>query len=339
MIRIQGTFADMHLLSSHGLRIRLVGSTAVCVALLLVVAPWTHSPPSHHELGHRVSPRSAGGSTSVTPNRPLTNGTEVTLAEAQSGVDYQFGVPDTPAASSGNLTSVWLDSQSDNAAMVFNNGDVAVMLSRWSYPEDPASWFATIMQQNDATTSLQTVDGNVALVITPNTDYYQSNPAWVEFDLGGVNVNIISLTEDTATLLGVADSLVQGGQTSCSSCAASGYAQTASASLLTRQLAAHRTGMVEGTVRFVRPVPPVGQYRMFPGVVRAFKLSGVVIASEYVHGANRSFSLRLSPGRYLLGAGASENSRRRSKCRAKEIRIRAHHTVRVMLNGGCSYGP
>ncbi len=165
---------------------------------------------------------SSESSVPVTPNQPLTNGKRVSLARAQAGVAFRFAVPDSAAANSGNLTSVWLDRRSDIAAMVFGGGDIAVMMSRWAYKEDPAQRFATFIAQNDATVNLARVDGNVTLVIAPHTDADHSNPAWVEVDLHGVDVNIVSLHESTATLLDVATNMAKQQQTNCATCTAEG---------------------------------------------------------------------------------------------------------------------
>jgi hypothetical protein len=49
--------------------------------------------------------------------------------------------------------------------------------------------------------------GLPTLVIQPRTDYYHANPAWVEFDLKGVNVDIFSTSYSSRQLLAVADTM------------------------------------------------------------------------------------------------------------------------------------
>jgi hypothetical protein len=46
-----------------------------------------------------------------------------------------------------------------------------------------------------------------ALVITPRTDSCGSNPAWVEFEHSGIDINIYSSGYGTGTLPSVANSL------------------------------------------------------------------------------------------------------------------------------------
>ena len=53
------------------------------------------------------------------------------------------------------------------------------------------------------------VGTRVALVVAPHSDAKRSNPAWVEFDQGGVDINVVSATRGVAALLEVARSLAE----------------------------------------------------------------------------------------------------------------------------------
>lgn len=54
---------------------------------------------------------------------------------------------------------------------------------------------------------LDTVNGQVAIVTEPDTDYYKSNPADVRFVLGSVEMNLFSHELTTKDLLSIANSL------------------------------------------------------------------------------------------------------------------------------------
>ena len=72
---------------------------------------------------------------------------------------------------------------------------------------DPAVFLSKLRAGIDAKTAIIQIDGRPTLVITPHTDPNNPNPAYVEFDRQGVEVNIYSNTYGTRTLLGVAQSM------------------------------------------------------------------------------------------------------------------------------------
>ena len=67
--------------------------------------------------------------------------------------------------------------------------------------------FTTFMRENHATARLGSVDGRVALIISPHTDACHENPAWVEFERKGVDINVVSTKHGTAALMTLAESL------------------------------------------------------------------------------------------------------------------------------------
>jgi hypothetical protein len=120
----------------------------------------------------------------------------------------KFSVPesDVSVARPANLTGVWFSRSSRAVALVYGSGDVAVTMARAGY-SNPRANFSTFLRENHATAKLITVDGHVALVISPHSDTAKTNSAWVEFDDRGIDINVISATRGTATLLTVAQSI------------------------------------------------------------------------------------------------------------------------------------
>ena len=71
------------------------------------------------------------------------------------------------------------------------------------------SEFTRFIAQNHVAASIGHVHGHPALVIIPHTDGCGSNPAWVELDRRGIDINVYSSSYPTDTLLAVAASLGQ----------------------------------------------------------------------------------------------------------------------------------
>ena len=63
--------------------------------------------------------------------------------------------------------------------------------------------------EKNAEAAVTQVNGQPALVITPDTDPAKTNPAWVKLDLNGIDVNIFSESYSTDQLLTVAATLAQ----------------------------------------------------------------------------------------------------------------------------------
>lgn len=141
----------------------------------------------------------------LTLRHPIV-GQEMPLAAATALVNFPVPQANVAAASPSNLTEVWVNKAMQQLALVYDDGDVTVVMSPAWY-SDPKREFSDFLSSNNATARLGSVNRNVALVISPHTDMKRSNPAWVEFDLNGVDVNVESATQGTAALLGVARSL------------------------------------------------------------------------------------------------------------------------------------
>jgi hypothetical protein len=96
------------------------------------------------------------------------------------------------------------------AALVFDNGKVEILMHRATYQSDLHYFNAFIAEKhkNRVTAGIGQVNGQPALVITPNTDAYtHSNPAVVIFNRDSVHVGIYSNAYGTDTLLSIAESM------------------------------------------------------------------------------------------------------------------------------------
>ncbi len=122
-------------------------------------------------------------------------------------VSFRIRQPDVPIARSSGLTGVWVDQPNGQVALVYRDG-VTIMMAAASY-HDPRVEFARFLRENHANAMLGLVGRRVALLIAPHSDATRSNPAWVEFDQGGIDINVVSATHGVASLLEVARSLAE----------------------------------------------------------------------------------------------------------------------------------
>ena len=138
---------------------------------------------------------------------PLAGGKQTSVAEAQSIAGFPVLIPDVRAARRSNLSQTWVNSQR-YVAMTFAHGNVTIMFAPAIYTNALRD-FQRFIDQNHVTAAIGYVHRQPALVITPGTDACGSNPAWVEFEHNGIDINIYSSGYGTGTLLSVADSLKQ----------------------------------------------------------------------------------------------------------------------------------
>jgi hypothetical protein len=136
---------------------------------------------------------------------PLFSGTATTPTSAQAVAGFPVLVPHVQQARPEDLTHTWVDDR-HHVALVFAAGKVTIMLARANY-SNALSEFRRFIAQNHAAATIGHVHRQPALVISPRTDGCGSNPAWIEFDHRGIDVNIYSARYGTQTLLSVADSL------------------------------------------------------------------------------------------------------------------------------------
>jgi hypothetical protein len=151
-----------------------------------------------------AEPETVAGVSLARPYGPA--GHRTSLRAAETALGFSVPQPDVRIAGPSNLTAVWIAKPTRQVALVYGSGDVTVMMARAPYT-DPRSEFSRFLRENHAKEQLGSVDGNVALVIWPHSDANRSNPAWVEFDRHGIDVNVVSATRQPRALLAVARSL------------------------------------------------------------------------------------------------------------------------------------
>jgi len=139
--------------------------------------------------------------------QPLPGAVQTTAAGAQAAVGFPVPLPHDPIASRGDLDHAWLVA-GQVIDLVFDGGQVTIIMQRATYT-DPAKWFridfAEIKIPGSAV--LGQVNGQPAIIVRPRMDHDKSNPALVEFYRDGIDINVISTSLRTATLLRIADSM------------------------------------------------------------------------------------------------------------------------------------
>ena len=118
----------------------------------------------------------------VSAATPLANAQQMSVARASSAIGFKVPVPATSIASQGNLTATWARADMRQVALVFDQGKLTIVIQPAVY-QDPSTDYQTFISENSAQASVSHVAGLPVLTITPNTDYYRTNPALVRFDL------------------------------------------------------------------------------------------------------------------------------------------------------------
>jgi hypothetical protein len=136
---------------------------------------------------------------------PIAGGKETTLTHAQSVARFPVLMPDVHAARLSNLSKTWVNDQRW-VVLEFAGGKVTVMQAPANY-SSAIKEFQRFVAHSHVTAAIGHVHRDPALVIEPHTDGCGSNPAWVEFDHNGIDINVYSGSYGTDTLLAVADSL------------------------------------------------------------------------------------------------------------------------------------
>jgi hypothetical protein len=185
--------------------LRRVPLTLALVTVALTCAACGEAAHTATTGGASASTPGGGDVAGLTLRHPIV-GQEMPIAAATALVNFPVPQANVAAAGPSNLTGVWVNKAMQQLALVYDDGDVTVVMSPAWY-SDPKREFSDFLSSNNATARLGSVNRHVALVISPHTDMKRSNPAWAEFDLNGVDVNVESATQGTAALLGVARSL------------------------------------------------------------------------------------------------------------------------------------
>jgi hypothetical protein len=141
------------------------------------------------------------------PSEPLIDGRKTTVAGAQEAAGYAIPLPHADTASNANLTQVWIDGKRE-VALVYDSGKLTITMMP-AISKDPEKRFqAFIKQSKDVVkAAMARVNGQPALAISPNTDPYNANAAWIEFYRDGTDINVFSHHYGLATLLAVAESI------------------------------------------------------------------------------------------------------------------------------------
>jgi hypothetical protein len=143
------------------------------------------------------------------PGSLLPFARRMSVATASSAVGFAVPQANVAIAPPRTLTDVWVAGR--QVALVYQHNEVTVLISPASHT-DPTANFETFIRDPQMLAThviarLGQIGRNVALIISPHTDACRSNPAWVEFDDRGIDINIYSDTRSTAALFAVARSI------------------------------------------------------------------------------------------------------------------------------------
>jgi hypothetical protein len=191
----------------------VVTAWAITVALGLVIVGQAtgSSPKSTDSAGHAMAP-GLGWNGKLYPLGPPGSGAaeKMTVAEAQTRVGFPVRMPRIPAAIQADLTQAWVSTRGRQIALVFDRGRVDITMAPAQYVSALRNFQAFIAEKskNKVTAAIKQMNGQPALVITRDTSAIcHCNPAYIEFDRSGIDVNISSHTYETSTLLAIAKSM------------------------------------------------------------------------------------------------------------------------------------
>jgi|ERR1700722_9984180 len=179
---------------ARSIAVTLVAWAVVAAVSLAVLAATTRPIPKVPQDG------SLGPANRATP---LFDARVMTVKAAESAAGYTIPMP--TAAGLPILTKVW-ESPNHEVALVFARDKVTLLIRPATYT-DPAVWFRKIVAESPGRASVGRVNGRPAVVIQPNTDPYGPNPTWVEFYRDGLDINVISTSDKSDTLVSIADSI------------------------------------------------------------------------------------------------------------------------------------
>jgi hypothetical protein len=151
----------------------------------------------------------AGQAQSLTGDEsPIGGGRIVDIATAAAEIKFGLLMPSSELASQSNLATVWSEPDQQEVGLVFESGDKRLVVDLYpAYLEDPKANYQAEIDLHLADQRLIEVLGQPAIVTEPYTDAPKTNPAWLQFDLGGVDVNLFSYQYSTTDLIDVAATL------------------------------------------------------------------------------------------------------------------------------------
>lgn len=120
---------------------------------------------------------------------PLDDGRISTQSEVRKEVKYEVPTPEHSKANPENLVHIYL-SNTDDVAQTF--GDDLVIIYEESDFEDPEKEFAELIASGSVKKGrLETVQGQSALVMEPNTDADGSNAGALQFVVNDVSITLL----------------------------------------------------------------------------------------------------------------------------------------------------
>jgi hypothetical protein len=196
---------------AHGFLVVVAAWAITAVLGLVIVGKVTGSGPTPTgSAQHTGSLPGLGWNPNRYPLGPPGLAEKTTAAGARAAVGFPVLVPSDAAASPVNLTQVWVNKHNGEVALVFDKGKADITMARATKQNDLRYFQAFVTQKNKnrVTDAIGQVNGQPALVITPDTSAIcHCNPAVVEFNRNGIHVSIYSNTYGTGTLLAIANSM------------------------------------------------------------------------------------------------------------------------------------
>lgn len=186
------------------LRAISVGGLAIVMALTgFILLQNAHRLGSSSKAGIAASPN-AGES-------PIGGGRIVDLPTAESEMPFSLFLGLSPLASDSTLSQVWSEPDGPEVGLVYDDGKggTVVVDLYAAYLNNPKGQYQSEIDLGIANEWLTTIQGEPALVSEPFTDVPKTNPAWVRFELGGVDVNLFSFQYSTSDLIAIAGTLTQ----------------------------------------------------------------------------------------------------------------------------------
>lgn len=184
-------------------RLPRVVAAVVALAVIGTVAAGCQGRPDS-----KGQARPSGSGVARTDSNPLGAGREVTLADVRKFAGFPVLTPGSIAGIQTAVSKVWVNSKLHQVALGLDLGQITIMM----WPVQPAhenalKYFRAFKQHNHASIDIGNINGAPVLIIKPHTDFYKTNPAWVEFYRDGVDVNIYSSSFGARSLLRVARSM------------------------------------------------------------------------------------------------------------------------------------
>jgi hypothetical protein len=197
---------------SHGVLAGFTGVAIVCLTAIALAA-CSAAQPVKPERGSAT--KAMALEPSVDWSQPLRNAHRATLAKVGEGLGFAIPMPKVgsvirvsgAAPDRIRLTAgpVWVSGP--ETALTFNRGTVTVLVGRATYKSPGRAFRTELAAIKVGRAAIGRVNSRPALIVQPRTDYTKSNPALVEFELHGLDINVISTRFGTNLLTAIAESI------------------------------------------------------------------------------------------------------------------------------------